>query len=191
MYRFGDRSIIKYRVGAAEIHESPSLAFIDKLPVFTRHLNLGKRTEDLVIQTAKVDGPAAIKGNVAIVAEERNETESAETRSIDGLQFDGAKFGEIAAGKRFDLNESDYSIYARIKTRSDGTIFAQTKNQDQWMPQGKTFFLRGGRPTFDIGWVGAVHADRRVDDGKWHEVCLLYTSPSPRDATLSRMPSSA
>ena len=24
-----------------------------------------------------------------------------------------------------------------------------------------------------------------------NEVCLLYTSPSPRDATLSRMPSSA
>ena len=26
---------------------------------------------------------------------------------------------------------------------------------------------------------------------RWPEVCLLYTSPSPRDATLSRMPSSA
>ena len=25
----------------------------------------------------------------------------------------------------------------------------------------------------------------------WVENCLLYTSPSPRDATLSRMPSSA
>ena len=25
----------------------------------------------------------------------------------------------------------------------------------------------------------------------WDEFCLLYTSPSPRDATLSRMPSSA
>ena len=25
----------------------------------------------------------------------------------------------------------------------------------------------------------------------WDEICLLYTSPSPRDATLSRMPSSA
>ena len=24
-----------------------------------------------------------------------------------------------------------------------------------------------------------------------HNLCLLYTSPSPRDATLSRMPSSA
>ena len=30
----------------------------------------------------------------------------------------------------------------------------------------------------------------KIGDGKvW--VCLLYTSPSPRDATLSRMPSSA
>ena len=28
-----------------------------------------------------------------------------------------------------------------------------------------------------------------VVDGQW--ICLLYTSPSPRDATLSRMPSSA
>ena len=25
----------------------------------------------------------------------------------------------------------------------------------------------------------------------WIKICLLYTSPSPRDATLSRMPSSA
>ena len=29
-----------------------------------------------------------------------------------------------------------------------------------------------------------------LEDGK-EETCLLYTSPSPRDATLSRMPSSA
>ena len=29
------------------------------------------------------------------------------------------------------------------------------------------------------------------DDLNWLEDCLLYTSPSPRDATLSRMPSSA
>ena len=32
-------------------------------------------------------------------------------------------------------------------------------------------------------------------DEEWrkaqYDVCLLYTSPSPRDATLSRMPSSA
>ena len=27
--------------------------------------------------------------------------------------------------------------------------------------------------------------------GPYKKICLLYTSPSPRDATLSRMPSSA
>ena len=30
-----------------------------------------------------------------------------------------------------------------------------------------------------------------IDSKKKDEACLLYTSPSPRDATLSRMPSSA
>jgi len=35
--------------------------------------------------------------------------------------------------------------------------------------------------------------NRRAPRIEWPEasVCLLYTSPSPRDATLSRMPSSA
>jgi len=30
-----------------------------------------------------------------------------------------------------------------------------------------------------------------TSSGVWSYNCLLYTSPSPRDATLSRMPSSA
>ena len=32
-------------------------------------------------------------------------------------------------------------------------------------------------------WINGEHI--------WSGTCLLYTSPSPRDATLSRMPSSA
>ena len=33
---------------------------------------------------------------------------------------------------------------------------------------------------------------KMVSEGSWKDYgCLLYTSPSPRDATLSRMPSSA
>ena len=39
----------------------------------------------------------------------------------------------------------------------------------------------------------AVAATNLFHQGNWQRVyaCLLYTSPSPRDATLSRMPSSA
>ena len=52
------------------------------------------------------------------------------------------------------------------------------------------------------GWIGLAFATLShgfmVSDLKWATLiligaiaCLLYTSPSPRDATLSRMPSSA
>ena len=37
-------------------------------------------------------------------------------------------------------------------------------------------------------WIEHVSA---VGQAEEYEYCLLYTSPSPRDATLSRMPSSA
>ena len=33
--------------------------------------------------------------------------------------------------------------------------------------------------------------EKSLFETAWDSVCLLYTSPSPRDATLSRMPSSA
>ena len=41
--------------------------------------------------------------------------------------------------------------------------------------------------------VMAKFEDSILDNRKsgWNRICLLYTSPSPRDATLSRMPSSA
>ena len=43
-------------------------------------------------------------------------------------------------------------------------------------------------------WIaGRILAIYSLESGKfdWFYICLLYTSPSPRDATLSRMPSSA
>ena len=49
------------------------------------------------------------------------------------------------------------------------------------------------------GWAVAIHYNRSKSGAETltNEIrgkgghCLLYTSPSPRDATLSRMPSSA
>ena len=44
-------------------------------------------------------------------------------------------------------------------------------------------------------YTGKSHKIGEVHDGAatmdWMEHCLLYTSPSPRDRTRSRMPSSA
>ena len=43
---------------------------------------------------------------------------------------------------------------------------------------------------FPTGDETSIVLDQYVDYTN-PEICLLYTSPSPRDATLSRMPSSA
>ena len=42
----------------------------------------------------------------------------------------------------------------------------------------------------ELIWGGDHDLDD-YEDMEYDIVCLLYTSPSPRDATLSRMPSSA
>ena len=39
--------------------------------------------------------------------------------------------------------------------------------------------------------IASIADGQVVETGTHSELCLLYTSPSPRDATLSRMPSSA
>ena len=44
---------------------------------------------------------------------------------------------------------------------------------------------------YERGIIEYVEHLNRASDPIHKEVCLLYTSPSPRDATLSRMPSSA
>ena len=43
----------------------------------------------------------------------------------------------------------------------------------------------------DLPGIIEVFIDSRVDYGGNNTFCLLYTSPSPRDRTRSRMPSSA
>ena len=53
-----------------------------------------------------------------------------------------------------------------------------------------------GMTALDLDGPGDGGADMlpfsdQYSNKAWASICLLYTSPSPRDATLSRMPSSA
>ena len=53
----------------------------------------------------------------------------------------------------------------------------------------------GRRMAAELGWEGwpgfAPHVAEQMEKHDWPGNCLLYTSPSPRDGLLSRMPSSA
>ena len=55
-------------------------------------------------------------------------------------------------------------------------VEVQTKNATRVKKNKEVYLVQGDSVTF---------VETKVND------CLLYTSPSPRDATLSRMPSSA
>ena len=56
---------------------------------------------------------------------------------------------------------------------------------------GEKIFIEIAGPTgASIREVSALTRTKGTQVGQW-SICLLYTSPSPRDATLSRMPSSA
>ena len=58
-------------------------------------------------------------------------------------------------------------------------------NQHQLPPYPPCNIVKHGENKIDIEMAVAGFS---MDD---LDICLLYTSPSPRDATLSRMPSSA
>ena len=52
-------------------------------------------------------------------------------------------------------------------------------------------YKRSSKPVMKGSRVETIEAARKEYKQLLDEGCLLYTSPSPRDATLSRMPSSA
>ena len=67
-------------------------------------------------------------------------------------------------------------------------------NNKQWVhgQRNKKFLADGTLFSIEMGWNVYKRVDLSVCKPSIDaNPCLLYTSPSPRDATLSRMPSSA
>ncbi|HEV7226712.1 MAG TPA: DUF6797 domain-containing protein, partial [Pirellulales bacterium] len=182
-YRHDDRIILSYAVGGTDVLEMPGAVgpADEHAPLaFTRTFNIGPRARELVLHVA--DHPADKAqlrvvqreqergGRIAIVEPDRAALASEEAK----LKFDGKTSLEPADPEDFDLSDADYTIAARIRTTQGGAIFCQTRPGDRWASGGKAFFVRGGRLCFDIGWVGVVESQRKVDDGRWHDVAVVW-----------------
>ncbi len=183
MYRFGNQTIIDYTVGSTKVLETPLLKFAGDQPVFQRTINLAARDRELILQVASIEGSKLTQvetGNSVVLLPENEIVEKSEqsgshaTAARGEIKFNGSTFAQVTDGDAFDMTASDYTIVGRIKTKRDGTVFCQTTGADQWKPDGKTLFVRGGRLCFDIGWVGAVNSRRKIDDGKWHEFAMTW-----------------
>ena len=71
----------------------------------------------------------------------------------------------------------------------DGVRNYQASNNMKKMKKGDLCFFYHSVKERDV--VGVVKVVKEYHPDPTDKSCLLYTSPSPRDATLSRMPSSA
>ena len=92
---------------------------------------------------------------------------------------------ESNSGYTITLDGSESSLGGSLdfsNTMSDVTFTMDTSTATSTVsvPGATVGGITGGAYTFDVG-------DYTVD----LNTCLLYTSPSPRDGLLSRMPSSA
>ena len=124
---------------------------------------------------------SSITSNITLVQIRRN------LKAVTG-QF--AQY-EVCYGNRFHTQESSYNVVSTGFTIEGVTGVVYLADEVINREKGRIFFFtytEGGTPTIvkkNAGTVDYMHGEVLID------TCLLYTSPSPRDGLLSRMPSSA
>ena len=181
LYRFGKQTILDYQVGKTTVLESPGLRFVNERPVYLRHLNIGSRDRDLVLQVARAGAGQTVTVNEssAIVQNPEN-LKTGDGNANDILKFNGDTFAQSKPTSDFDMHKQDFTIWAEIKAEDDGTIFSQTKDQQQWIKGGKSFFIQDQRLCFDIGWVGVLKSEKPIPMGKWVRVAMTWRAEDGR-----------
>ena len=114
--------------------------------------------------------------------------------AICDLETGGDKKKAYAALNSFKSKEADYTsdytslvrYYLALKDRDEGDM--PGFKDGMWHVMKFNHDCPRIKSDADANRVAYVPAEQRVGHPY---TCLLYTSPSPRDATLSRMPSSA
>ena len=91
-----------------------------------------------------------------------------------------------AARKKLRKASAMQETLAAVKTLTPAMLGAGLKGAG-----GNSHMLRRWDVLNRLAVRGAEFSAQGKSDWAWFIRCLLYTSPSPRDATLSRMPSSA
>lgn len=200
LYQYGDQVIVSYTVGTVGVLEMPGVVpgvsmagpsgTVTSAPVLTRTFQIGPRPRPMLLKVAThPSGSAQLEklgvddgrgsqspGSIALLSTSRKAAEA----SPAPQSFGGQSHVAVKKADDFDLSARDFTISARIRTRAGGTIFCQAPIEGPWAPDGKTLFIRGGRLTFDIGWVGAVAGKTNIADDRGHDVAMTWQHESGR-----------
>ncbi|MEQ9410353.1 MAG: DUF6797 domain-containing protein [Fuerstiella sp.] len=101
-------------------------------------------------------------------------SERASAPALKASRFEDGSHLLISNASQLNMTDRSFTVFARMRTSGNGTIFCKTAKDGLWVPNGTTFFVRGGRLCYDIGWVGVSRSKKRVDDGRWHDVALTW-----------------
>ncbi len=169
LFRHGDQTIVQYTIDQTTVLESPGIRFAAGVPTYVRTLNLGPRKRDLILQVTHSSQPFSYRDGM-LVTDAPSSGSNVDSKNA----FDGAHYFQSDSAAEFNTHSADFSIVARIKTNQDGTIWSKTVDQQQWVRDGQSLFIRDGRLVFDVGWVGAVQSKKLVADNQWHDIALTW-----------------
>ena len=128
------------------------------------------------------------------------------TTDIRDITIDPSILNRVHGSALFTRGETQALVVTTLGSKSDEMII-DSMDEDY----KKNYYLHYNFPPYCVGEVGRIGFTSRREIGHGNlaqraikpalpdyddfpytiRICLLYTSPSPRDATLSRMPSSA
>ena len=83
------------------------------------------------------------------------------------------------SGKVFRFDR-DFTVMVTFRTKGNGPLVAKASQAGSWEAGGKMLFLRDGRLTYDIGWLGDMEGKTRVNDGKDHVAILQMDGTTAR-----------
>ncbi len=184
LYRHGNRRVISYTVSDTPIFESPTLIPSGKQNLYARQIIIGPHAKLYSMAVAKL--PDGHQFDISTLNTDGMHTMYAKTEQNDEserketLRLNGDRFAQVPPKHKFDLTKQDFSISARIKTKQGGTIFSQTDNGPKWAPNCKALFIRDGKLCYDIGWVGVIRSNRKINDGKWHDIVMTWDHENGR-----------
>ena len=150
IYHHGQKTIIEYTIGNSLVRELPGLAASAKddpasSPVFTRTFNIGPRSHDMILQVARqAEGSRILatqeqqSAGLAVSFGLADVVEKSPASKDAALKFSGKSFVEITDTTGFDTTGKDFTITARIRTKSGGTILSRTQTGEKWIPDGQT-----------------------------------------------------
>ena len=178
----GNDVILRYAIEGHDILESPGCRSTPSGDCIEHTLRIGPGKQPLTLAVARLPAPDQSSGVYPDTTASPPQSRAAATNHVAYLATTAARSARHtvppAKAASLDLGTVNRTILVRFRTTAPGTLIASAPERGDWVPSGKTLFLRDDELVFDIGWVGAIRGKADVRDGQWHTAAVVVREAS-------------